>query len=83
MPEISTRITFGLAHTPHSFSSRGMVTCCELLMIVEGDGAKKLFKAIKAGKITAHRFPVLGSIGEIHHAMENKTISLHLSLIHI
>ncbi|MBI11145.1 MAG: DNA-directed RNA polymerase subunit beta', partial [Rhodospirillaceae bacterium] len=45
--------------------------------LIDGDDAKKLFKAIKSGKVTAHRIPVLGSIGEIHHAMENKTISLH------
>ncbi len=45
--------------------------------IIEDGDAKKMFKAIKSGKVTAHRIPVLGSIGEIHHAMENNTISLH------
>ena len=49
----------------------------ETSKVIEGDDPKKLLKAIKAGKVSAHRLPVLGSIGEIHHAMENKTISLH------
>ena len=48
--------------------------------VIEGDDAKKLFKAIKAGNVTTHRIPVLGSIGEIHHAMESKTISLHTQI---
>ncbi|NKB59173.1 MAG: DNA-directed RNA polymerase subunit beta' [Alphaproteobacteria bacterium] len=44
---------------------------------IEDSDPKKVFKAIKAGKAVAYRIPVLGSIGEIHHAMESKSISLH------
>ncbi len=47
---------------------------------IDDKDPKKVFKAIKAGKAVAYRIPVLGSIGEIHHAMENKSITLHTKI---
>ena len=53
---------------------------------VDESDPKKVFKSLKAGKIKAYRLPVFGTIGEIHHAMEARAVTLHtqiLSLIHI
>ena len=43
------------------------------------DNASKVFKAIKAGKMTAHLVPRFGDVGEIEHALA--TNSIHLNSI--
>ena len=44
---------------------------------VVADDVKKTFKAIKGGKITAHRVPAFSTVGEIEHAVESGSITLH------
>jgi DNA-directed RNA polymerase subunit beta' len=51
-----------------------------LSKVVEADNIKAAFKDLKAGKITAHRVPVFGSIGEIEHALSNKNVTLHTTI---
>jgi DNA-directed RNA polymerase subunit beta' len=47
---------------------------------VQADDLKKTLKAIKDGKIMAHRVPVFSSVGEIEHAVDSGAITLHTKI---
>ena len=48
--------------------------------VVDESDPKTAFKSLKAGKIKAYRLPVFSTVGEIHHAMEARAVTLHTQI---
>ncbi|MEX2618231.1 MAG: DNA-directed RNA polymerase subunit beta' [Alphaproteobacteria bacterium] len=49
----------------------------DIATAIDGSDPRKIFKEMKAGKVTAHRVPVYDGIGEVYHAMESGNLTLH------
>ncbi len=48
--------------------------------VLDVDDTKKLFKALKDGKITAHRVPRFADVGSIELALDSGMVSLHTKI---